>query len=439
MGKSSGSSERPVTAEERRLWDAQAEQLDVLAKISEEQFGLSQEDRQYYEDIFRDGTDTQAKDAIAELQSRITGVPVDPATIESVNIDTLLRDTILNATPEFQQAATAYIDSANQLTTQYGADVSGLSSAFSQGIQDLTSNYSQELQTIKEQTGTINQDVLSRETGAATAGISSAYSEARKQMTSDLARRGLVGSGVEANVMADMYQQEAMAKGSAIYNARTSALGISESIRQQQANLAGQQLQANTAGLQTGYQAELGGVQNVYGVTTAQGLQNYQTSQNATLQGIAGLTQLAQAGQGIYAGSANYLTGAASTSSSAAQIAGSSASSLGSLNTQYTLAQQQRDDAAAAGIGSLFGTTISAAGQAGSFGTLFSSDKRLKTNIEFKEVRNGYNIYTWDWIDGFDGGYNEGVIAQEVMEINPDAVVVMDNGYYGVNYSMLGV
>ena len=67
------------------------------------------------------------------------------------------------------------------------------------------------------------------------------------------------------------------------------------------------------------------------------------------------------------------------------------------------------------------------------------SDERLKTNIELQRVENGYNIYTWDWIEGHDYGYNEGVIAQEVLEVNPEAVVMMDNGYYAVDYSKLGV
>ena len=68
-----------------------------------------------------------------------------------------------------------------------------------------------------------------------------------------------------------------------------------------------------------------------------------------------------------------------------------------------------------------------------------ASDKRLKKNIVKVGEQNGYNIYTWDWIEGFDGGYNRGVIAQEVLEIMPQAVSVMENGYYGVNYSMIGV
>ena len=447
-GGKGGSSQRPVTPEERRLWDAQAEQLDSMAKIAEEQFNLSKEDRAYYENVFRDGTDTQAKEAIAKLQYQITGQEVPLEEIQGVNVDQLLRDTILNSTPEFQEAATKYIDNASQLTSKYGTEVTGLSSSFSKSINDLTANYGQELQSIKEQTGTINQDVLSRETGAAMGGISQAYAEARKQMGSDLARRGLAGSGVEANLLANTYQQEALAKGQASTQARMSALQQSEAIRQQQAAYAGQQLQGGITGQQTAYQSNLGAIQNVYGVVNAQGLQNYQMSQAATLQGIAGLTQLAQAGQGIYAGSANYLAGASSTAGQAAQIAGSSAGNLASTNANYALQQQQMAAQSSAGIGSLVGT-LGGAALGGPIGAALvggvaskganGSDIRLKTNIQFVGIENGHSIYTWDWREGFDGGYNKGVIAQEVFVYMPQAISWDDAGFMRVNYEMLGL
>jgi len=357
MGKSSGGSNaRPVTAEEKELWSTQSENLKIMTQIAEDQYNIGQEDRDYYEKVFRDGTDTEAKQAIADLKTKITGEQVDPNTIAEVNIDTLLRDTILNSTPEFQRAATELVSNSQELTSKYGADVTGLSKSFSQGVQDLNTNYQTELQQIKEQTGTINQDVLARETGAAMGGISSAYAEARKQMSGDLARRGLAGSGVEAQLLANTYNQEAVNKAQAGVQARTSALQQSEAIRQQQASLAGSQLQGGMSALGTAYQGELGGIQNVYGVTTAADMQNYQTTQAATLQGIAGLTQVAQAGQGIYAGSANYLASAASTSGQAAQIAGNSASSIGQLNESYSSRIAQQDASSAAGIGSLVGT-----------------------------------------------------------------------------------
>ena len=376
MGKSSGSSQREVTPEERRLWDAQKNNLDSLTKIAEEQYNLSAEDRSYYEKVFREGSDTEAKSALAKLKSQITGTTVNAEDIKDVSIDSLLRDTILNSTPEFQEAANKVVESNNTLTQKYGADVTGLSKSFSDSLNQYTTNYQQELQTAKGQMGTANEDVLSRVQGSAQAGISSSYQEARKQLESTLARKGLSGSGVEANILSQNYQQEALAKSQAAVQARTQAIQESDAIRQQQLALAGQSYQAGVSGLQTGYNANLGAIQNVYGVTTANDLQNYQLRNAATLQGISGLTQVAQAGQGLYAGSQNYLAQAGASSGQAASIAGSSASSLASVNSQYELAQQQQKAQGLAGIGSLVGTLGGAAfmgaGSAGGFGNLFS-------------------------------------------------------------------
>lgn len=430
-----GSSQRPVTQQELVLWDSQAKNLDMLTKIAEEQYNIGEEDRSYYEKVFREGSDTEAKEAIAKLKSKITGETVDPSSIESTNIDSLLRDTILASTPEFQKLATEVVETSNTLTKQYGADVSGLSQTFSKGIEDLTSNYQKDLQSIKEQTGTIRQDVLSRETGASLAGISQAYQEAQKQLQSTMAKRGLTGSGVEMRGIGDLYNQEALAKAGAGTQARMSALQQSETIRQQQIGISGAQLQAGVSGLQTGYQAQMGALGNVYGVTSANLQQGLQTTNAATLQGIAGLTQVAQAGQGLYAGSQNYLAQAAQSSGQAAQIAGSSAAQVGQLDSNWAIEQQKMK---AEKSGTLLGGLMSAGSSLGS-AAILASDKRLKTKITKIDEINGHNIYTWDWIEGHDYGYNKGVLAQEVLEKQPDAVIVMDNGYYAVDYSKLGV
>ena len=68
MGGKGGSSQRPVTPEEQRLWDSQANQLDSLAAIAEEQFQLSKEDRARYEQAFINPDDPAAKTIFADLQ-----------------------------------------------------------------------------------------------------------------------------------------------------------------------------------------------------------------------------------------------------------------------------------------------------------------------------------------------------------------------------------
>jgi len=430
-GGSSGNAQRAVTQQELDLLTAQKENLDSLTKIAEEQYNLSTEDRNYYEKVFREGTDTEAKTALAKLQSQITGKTVSPESIKSVNIDSLLRDTILNSTPEFKDAASKVIQGQESLTKQYGAEVTGLSKAFTDSIQGFTNKYSQELQTTKEQMGTANADVLARQTGTTMAGISSGYQEARKQLESTLARKGLAGSGVEANILSSNYQQEAMAKASAGVGAYNTAIQQSDALRLQQAQLGGQQYQAGIAGATTGYQANLGATQNIYGVTSASDLQNYNLSNAATLQGIAGLTQVAQAGQGVYGQSANYLQGASSSAASAAQASTSAATSLANTNSNYSLGMANVASANRGQNMELIGTLVGAG--AGMF-----SDERLKTNIQFVDNINGHNIYTWDWKEQ-DYGYNKGVIAQEILVSVPEAVTMMDNGYYAVNYNMLGL
>ena len=80
------------------------------------------------------------------------------------------------------------------------------------------------------------------------------------------------------------------------------------------------------------------------------------------------------------------------------------------------------------------------AGIIGTAASLFS-DERLKDNITHIGIDRGYNIYSWDWNKkalelGIDTPTYR-VMAQEVLETNPDAVALMDNGYYAVNYGEL--
>lgn len=83
------------------------------------------------------------------------------------------------------------------------------------------------------------------------------------------------------------------------------------------------------------------------------------------------------------------------------------------------------------------------------FGSIFPkgikgifSDKSLKDNIAQTGKENGFNTYRWDWnekaaeLNLYGEGY--GVIAQEVMKTNPEAVSVK-SGFMQVNYEMIGV
>lgn len=68
-----------------------------------------------------------------------------------------------------------------------------------------------------------------------------------------------------------------------------------------------------------------------------------------------------------------------------------------------------------------------------------ASDRRLKKNIEsIGELNNGVKIYKWDWNEAGEEigmvGSGIGVIAQEIAETIPEAVLEADNGYLMVDY-----
>ena len=67
-----------------------------------------------------------------------------------------------------------------------------------------------------------------------------------------------------------------------------------------------------------------------------------------------------------------------------------------------------------------------------------SSDVRLKTDIEqVGTTVYGLPLYHFRYKTGAERF--EGVMAQDVLEVMPDAVVVGEDGYYRVKYAQLGI
>jgi hypothetical protein len=94
-------------------------------------------------------------------------------------------------------------------------------------------------------------------------------------------------------------------------------------------------------------------------------------------------------------------------------------------------------------LGGLMPAAASFAGsEAGSaaIASMFS-DSRLKENVvKIGVTDKGLNWYKWDWNDkakelGADKHRTTGVMAQEVMNVIPEAVLMADDGYYRVDYS----
>ena len=68
-----------------------------------------------------------------------------------------------------------------------------------------------------------------------------------------------------------------------------------------------------------------------------------------------------------------------------------------------------------------------------------ASDSRLKENIvRVGNSPSGLNIYEWNYKSAPDTRYR-GVMAQEVLETNPNAVYLFEDGYLGVHYGHLDV
>jgi hypothetical protein len=113
-------------------------------------------------------------------------------------------------------------------------------------------------------------------------------------------------------------------------------------------------------------------------------------------------------------------------------------------------AQQQAAAQQSAGFGSMLGSLAGAGaymygGPAAGAAASKVSDIRTKENIQVVGVApNGLHIYEFEYKPEFKEhplaghGRFRGFMAQEVEEVFPEAVFVMDNGYKAVNYSMVG-
>lgn len=92
-------------------------------------------------------------------------------------------------------------------------------------------------------------------------------------------------------------------------------------------------------------------------------------------------------------------------------------------NQQY----QQQMQAQSSMLGSIFG----AAGSIG--GAALMSDIRLKHNIKrIGSLANGLATYVFSYVG--DTARHFGVMAQQALQIVPEAVIKCDNGYYAVDY-----
>jgi len=94
------------------------------------------------------------------------------------------------------------------------------------------------------------------------------------------------------------------------------------------------------------------------------------------------------------------------------------------------------------GLLGLGGAFLGSSGGSSWLSGILTSDVRLKENIKYINNFKGVNFYQWDWNEvgkriGADQHPTFGVLAQEIRETHPEAVLTGKNGYLMVNYGMI--
>ena len=145
--------------------------------------------------------------------------------------------------------------------------------------------------------------------------------------------------------------------------------------------------------------------------------------------------------------SGNYVQTIAGNTANGLTAAGSG---LESADVTLTLAQSIKTDANpqfnSLGIGTTASTTAGEIRATGDITAFFSSDARLKENIQpiqnALEKVESISGNTYDWKEGYDAvhshkGNDVGVIAQEIEAILPQIVTNRDNGFKAVQYEKI--
>lgn len=108
-------------------------------------------------------------------------------------------------------------------------------------------------------------------------------------------------------------------------------------------------------------------------------------------------------------------------------LLGATYNSYNAKYQQYAQAQANRSQ----GLGSIFGL-------AGSIGAAAISDRRVKHSIKaISKLANGLTTYVFSYIGEKTRQF--GVMAQEVLQVKPEAVGVIDNGVMYVDYRKLAL
>lgn len=249
--------------------------------------------------------------------------------------------------------------------------------------------------------------------GEAVGDITQAFDQAEQQGLRTMSRMGVnPNDGKMAAMVNQNNMQEALAKASA-------GRKVSEAARAE-----GLQLKSNAANMLSGY--------------PSMGMQA--SSQGAGFGGM-GLTiannGLAGAGNAMNfmsAGMASMNSGYGQAGAMAGQMGQSAANMWGAQGNYKNQADQ------VANAADPFATILGAAAGMGSAAIGKYSDRRLKQDIVLvgRDERTGLNLYEFSYIYG-NGQRFRGVMADEVLAVDPQAVVVDHRGFMAVDYGRIGI
>jgi Chaperone of endosialidase len=131
-------------------------------------------------------------------------------------------------------------------------------------------------------------------------------------------------------------------------------------------------------------------------------------------------------------------TSASNAASRAASNAASNAASRAAANAASNAASRAASNAASNAASRAASNAASNAAANAASRVRVPSDRRLKRDIvELGVLPNGLHLYRYRYTG--DRQYYVGVMAQEVMRVDPAAVGLNQNGFLGVNYDRLGL
>jgi len=301
----------------------------------------------------------------------------------------------------------------------------------------------------------LTNEAYARAGGDMSAGLrQGSFDTALSTAGSDIANRLVAG---QANQRTGL--QTGIADQNALNAARSFGAGAINTANTQNQNMGynvglANQGAANTAGAWNAGAQNAMGIQNQnmnYGVQNANvnnGLRGAQFRGNMANQ-LGNMGQNAYTmGSGIQAGMArdgafNQMIGQSLIDAGKGQYgawAGFPEQTLGYLNSALSAAPTPQTQTNTKSVGLMDALTMGATAAPNIAQLLSFSDQRLKTNIKkIGELPNGIDWVSWDWTEEGKRIAGDtpttGVIAQQVKDIIPDAVVMGSDGYYRVNYA----